>query len=109
MRSPFFSSGSGVRRRPALSLRELLQLVFDADVRDHFATDLAEAREAVGDGEESVFFEARRRRWCTNRREELRPFLPAAEISLHHIWPLTSSMPECRRNGAPVSRSTIRR
>src|SRR5690348_13920603 len=34
---------------------EFVQFLLDFDVRDHFAADFAEAREAVGDGEEAVF------------------------------------------------------
>src|SRR5262245_7813781 len=52
----FFLVGDGgddenlLRRR-----RQLLQLLFDLDVRDHFAANLAEAAHAVGDAYETVF------------------------------------------------------
>jgi hypothetical protein len=34
---------------------KLVQSFFDADVRDHLSADLAEARETVSNGEESIF------------------------------------------------------
>ena len=36
-------------------IREFVQLIFDLDMRHHFAADFAEAAEPVGDADESIF------------------------------------------------------
>ena len=66
-----------------------MQLVFNLDVRDHFAADLAEAREAVGDGEETVFFHERNvAGGIPAILKDLGCFLRFAEIAFHHVGAL---------------------
>src|SRR5262249_46211318 len=40
-------------------IEQLVELLFDLDVRHHLTADLAEAREPVGDGEEAVLIDRR--------------------------------------------------
>ena len=89
MRSPFFSSGSDGDGEDLFGdSGKFLKLVFDADVRDHLAADFAEAREAVGDGEEAVFFnQGDIAGGVPAVVQNFGGFLGAAQIALHHVRP----------------------
>ena len=77
---------------------QFMQLLLDADVRHHFAADLAEAREPVGDGEKSIVIHG-----CdvTGRipavLQNVGRFLRLAQISAHHVRTFHQEHAGCSR------------
>ena len=64
-----------------------MKLLFDLDVRHHFAADFAETTETVSDGEETVFVLGSDVAGDIPAvLQDVGGFFRFAEIALHHVW-----------------------